>query len=310
MKIRLLSIFLLLIPFQLFAADKWTSVHSANFTLVGNATESQLRSVAVDLEQFRYAFTQTLGLATKPAGVSTTVVVLKNDESFRPFSLSPSAANTAAAAGYFQASEDVNYMAVEAGVTIPRSVYHQYSHELMRDLPNTIPLWLSEGMAEFFSNFEVLSKEKQFTVGKPISEHTDVLRKGPLMPLDELFAVDRSSPLYNERERTGMYHAESWALVNYLLVGMDANRQAAVGEFMKLVVSGRPTEESFQAAFKTDSASILRELEGYVTKTAPRLRATSLKDKSAIDAEIKVHGLTEAEAEFIPVICCCTLRIA
>src|SRR5215510_14898531 len=69
---------------RLFAADKWVSVRSANFTLVGNATEAQIRTIAVELEQFRDAVSQSLTLSPKP-GVPITVVVYKNEESFRPY---------------------------------------------------------------------------------------------------------------------------------------------------------------------------------------------------------------------------------
>src|SRR5215831_15634648 len=179
MKTRLAVLLCLLLPIQLSAADKWTSVHSANFTLVGNATEAQIRSVAVELEQFRDAFMQALGLTSKPATTTTTVVVLKNDESFRPFDVLAVNGKPSNSAGYFQASEDVSYMALKAGGSVPRVVYHQYAHELMRDLPGAAPLWFTEGMAEFFSNFEI--KDKQFALGKVISEHMDTLRKGPFI---------------------------------------------------------------------------------------------------------------------------------
>jgi tetratricopeptide (TPR) repeat protein len=299
MNIRLGSIALLLfIPIQLVAADKWTSVHSTNFTLVGSATEAQLRTVGIELEQFRDAFTQTLGLPARPASIPTTVLVLKNPESLRTFNLGGTAGQPGSA-GFFQASEDVNYMAVVAGAPISRTVYHQYAHELMRDLPNAIPLWFSEGLADFFSNFEIVAKDKQFAVGKTIPEHLDVLRKGLLMPFEELFKVDRSSPLYNEREMTGMFHAESWALVNYLMVGISSTRQAQVNEFVKSLVSGKPAAESFRTAFKSDVASMQKEIETYLGGKGPAQgRGTALKDRAIIEKEMKVRALSDAEAEF------------
>ncbi|HXI75341.1 MAG TPA: hypothetical protein VNG94_07115, partial [Pyrinomonadaceae bacterium] len=38
------------------AKDTWTTVHSKNFTLVGNASEKDIRLVANRLEQFRQVF--------------------------------------------------------------------------------------------------------------------------------------------------------------------------------------------------------------------------------------------------------------
>src|SRR5215471_855069 len=298
MKIRFPFLLLLIVPVAASAADKWTNVRSANFNLVGNATEPQIRAVAAELEQFRDAFTQVIGINSKTSTVGTTVVVFKNEESFRAVSGS-NKGKTASSSSYFQPSEDTNYMAVQVGAPIPRTAYHQYAHELMRDLPNAVPLWFTEGIAEFFSNFEILTKEKQFAVGKVIQEHVDVLRKGSYMPLDELFSVDRSSPQYNEREMTGIYHAESWALVNYLMVGSNATRQGQVGEFLKLIISGKPAGESFQGAFKTDTKSMLDEVERYIKdRTNWQNHAITLKDKGVIDKDSKVRILTDAEAEF------------
>src|SRR5262249_45056733 len=111
MKIRLLLCLLFLLPLQVFAADKWTSVRSSDFTVVGNATEAQLRSTAVELEQFRDAFTQFLSLPARPATINTTVIVFKNDESYGPFEPLGADGKPAVTAGYFQSSEDTNYMA-------------------------------------------------------------------------------------------------------------------------------------------------------------------------------------------------------
>jgi tetratricopeptide (TPR) repeat protein len=298
MKIRIPFLLLLIVPIAASAADKWTNIRSANFNVVGNATELQIRAVAAELEQFRDAFTQVIGINSKTSTVGTTVVVFKNEESFRAVNGS-NKGKTPNSSGYFQPSEDTNYIAVQVGAPLPRTVYHQYAHEMMRDLPNAVPLWFTEGIAEFFSNFEILTKEKQFAIGKVIQEHVDVLRKGPYMPLDDLFSVDRSSPQYNEREMTGIYHAESWALVNYLMVGSNATRQGQVGDFLKLIISGKPAGESFQSAFKTDTKSMLDEVERYI-KDRPNWQnhAIALKDKGVIDKESKVRTLTDAEAEF------------
>src|SRR5262249_32203310 len=150
------------------------------------------------------------------------------------------------------------------GAPIPRLVYHQYAHELMRDLPGAAPLWFSEGMAEFFSNFEIVAKDKQFGLGKAIPEHMDTLRKGPFMSLDDLFAVDRSSSQYNERDMSGVFHAESWALVNYLMIELNATRRGDVSQFLTQLLSGKPAAESFETAFKTDTKTILGQLESRV----------------------------------------------
>src|SRR6185295_5243573 len=86
------------------AKDNWLSVRSKNFFLLGNASEKEIRQVAVQLEQFREVFSRLFSRANFNSPVPTTVIVFKSDSSYRPFKPGP---NTP---GYFQAGQDVNYI--------------------------------------------------------------------------------------------------------------------------------------------------------------------------------------------------------
>ncbi len=68
-----------------FAKDTWTSVRSKNFLLVGNASEKNIRQVGVRLEQFREVFSRLFTTLNVNSPVPTTVIVFKNDDSYRPF---------------------------------------------------------------------------------------------------------------------------------------------------------------------------------------------------------------------------------
>jgi len=69
------------------AKDKWTSVRSKNFLMLGNASEKDIRQVGVRLEQFREVFSRLFTNFKIDSLVPTTVIVFKNDESYRPFRL-------------------------------------------------------------------------------------------------------------------------------------------------------------------------------------------------------------------------------
>ena len=284
--------------FNATAAEKWNSLRSKNLMVVGNATEAQLRSAASDLEQFREAYLDVFTDTMKTATVPTVVVVFRNDETYRPFKPLVES-GSAAITGYFQPAEEVNYISLVAGQPVPKSVYHQYAHALTRDLPTSIPLWFTEGIAEFYSTFEIVTKEKVYSLGQRIPQHVDLLKKNPFIPLEELFAVDRSSPLYNETQRSSAFYAQSWALVNYLLVGLNSTRQAELGEFLRLMTQGKRAPEAFQTACKSDYKSMLAELDYYVRERSDwPPKGGALKAKNDIEKDMKGRGLTEAESEF------------
>src|SRR5213078_470299 len=97
------------------------------------------------------------------------------------------------------------------------TIFHEYTHLLTSHSNYDWPLWLKEGVAEFYSTFNV--DKKAFTLGIPVSNHVHLLRESSFIPLKALIQVDHRSPAYNERDKQGIFYAESWALVHYLVRG-------------------------------------------------------------------------------------------
>src|SRR5205085_1675231 len=100
------------------AASPWTSVTSKNFTIAGDASEPQLKAVAIRLEQFRDALSQLLPGIRFDVGVRTHVLVFKDQATYRPFKpRRPDGTPDDAIKGYFLGSDDVNYvtLAIDGG---------------------------------------------------------------------------------------------------------------------------------------------------------------------------------------------------
>src|ERR1700693_1531266 len=132
------------------AADKWLSIHSKNFLLVGNASESDIRRVGRMLEEFRSAVAIVFPKMEQTSSVPTTILVFKNVESFKPFKPLYKGIPSDVLV-FFQVGEDVNYIAVEAPLASPNIVLHEYVHFLLRENIGGLPLWISEGLAECYS---------------------------------------------------------------------------------------------------------------------------------------------------------------
>ncbi|HYE75633.1 MAG TPA: DUF1570 domain-containing protein, partial [Blastocatellia bacterium] len=203
------------------AKDEWTSVRSKHFSLVGNASEKDIRKVATRLEQFREMFSRLFPKANLNSSVPTTVIVFKNRNSYIPFMPSYQG-KVKEVAGYFQPGTDVNYITLTAefGETNPFStIFHEYVHSLTNDNTRLAPLWFTEGIAEVYETFNVTNGDKKIWLGSPQSHHVHRLRQTKFLPLEKLFAVDHKSPEYNEQDRMSIFYAESWALVHYLMFG-------------------------------------------------------------------------------------------
>ena len=75
--------------------------------------------------------------------------------------------------------------------------------------------------------------EREAKLGRVKEEHVYDLRER-FIPLAELLAVDHKSPLYNEGDRRGVFYAESWALVHYLLIG-NPKRKGQLAAYLREV---------------------------------------------------------------------------
>ena len=278
------------------AKDKWTSVRSKNFLMLGNASEKEIRQVGVRLEQFREVFSRLFTSFKIDSPVPTTVIVFKNDESYRPFKLN---ANTS---GYFQPGPDVNYIPLELTSEFNSEqdpftiILHEYTHLLLRNTSGNVPTWFNEGLAEYYSNFSITSDQK-VVVGRPIVSHVYRLRENKMLPLRTLFQVDPKSPYYNERDKQSIFYAESWALVHYLMLGNDGQRMPQLTRFVDLMSAGTPMEKAFQDAFAMTFEGMEKELRAYIQRDRYPILSGSFRSKVGYDSAMQAAPITEAEAQ-------------
>ena len=282
------------------AKDTWTSVRSKNFFLIGNASEKEIRQVAVRLEQFRNVFSRLFPTMIFTSPVPSTVIVFKSHRSYKPFK--PLAdGKTMGVAGYFQSGSDVNYITLttqqlEEGSY--KTIFHEYVHLLMDSTlgRTSVPPWFNEGIAEYYSTFEMEDDRKVY-LGRLIRPHLELLRTTPLLPLDKLFEVDYYSLHRNKHDARGLFYAQSWALVHYLIQGNDGNRVGDLGTFVSLLRQHVPLESAFRQAFQTDYGGMLRDFRNYLHRDSFRVESATFEKKLDSDSEMKTAPISEAEAQ-------------
>jgi tetratricopeptide (TPR) repeat protein len=275
------------------AKDTWVSVRTKNFMLLGNAGEKDIRKVGLRLEQFREVFTRLFPNMKFNTPVPTTVIVFKSYSSYAPFM---PRANTA---GYFQAGPDVNYIALTTEVRGEQDpfavIFHEYTHLLVENTFDSVPLWFNEGLAEYYSTFSITDDQK-IVLGKPIGSHVYLLRQNKMLPLQTLFEVDYKSPHYNETNKTSIFYAQSWALMHYLIIG-KAGRIDQLGKFMDLIIAKVPVERAFQQAFEVPFETMEKDLRNYVKQDRYNIVSGHFEKKLELDTTTEATTLTEAEAQ-------------
>jgi len=275
------------------APERWTSVQSKNFFLIGNASDKDIRQVAQRLEQFREVATRLFTNDNVHSPVPTRVIVFRNDNAYRPFKAN---ANTT---GYFQPGPDVNYITIKvetsSGADPLSVIFHEYTHLLVNNTKGNVPTWFNEGLAEYYSTFAV-SNDHEIILGRPVAHHVNLLKQGSLLPLRTLLKVDQQSAYYNERDKQSIFYAESWALMHYFILGNNGRRFDQLNEFLRLLENGGDLEPAFKQAFKTTFEGIERELRDYIGKDHFPVALRQLELKLA-NVEMKSGELSEAEVQ-------------
>ncbi len=141
------------------------------------------------------------------------------------------------------------------------TLYHEYYHSLTLPYFPMIPVWLAEGLAEFFGNTHITDKEA--LTGEPSGGLIAELKQNRLIPLDVLFKVDHSSPYYNEQNKTSEFYAESWALTHYFMLADKGTHRQLLSNYLSVLGQGATEQEAAAKAFG-DLESLQRTLQQYV----------------------------------------------
>jgi tetratricopeptide (TPR) repeat protein len=218
------------------------------------------------LEQLRDAYSLLAG-AEAVASPPIVVIAFPTHEALEPF-LPLYQGKPANLAAFFHRGSDENLIALclsgQGGGSLT-SVFHEYTHLLLRHNDLFWPLWLTEGMADVYSTFETAGGHS-VRIGQPLEHYVSLLGKQPLMPLHDLFAVSHSSPEYNERDRQGIFYAESWLLTHYLMLGDNAVLKPRFGQLTVLLRQGQLPEQAFTNAFRITLPGMENLLRRYLER--------------------------------------------
>jgi Tfp pilus assembly protein PilF len=221
-------------PSVLASNDSWVEVRSPNFTVISNAGEKEARKIADQFEQFHEVFHATFPKWRVDLGKPLVIFAVKNEDSLK--ALIPAyweQKGRMHPQGIYTSGEDRHYVALQTNVETEspyQIVYHEYTHAIINLNFRGLPVWLNEGLAEFYANSTILDKEIQ--VGKASPYHLQELQHERLIPIDALLKADEHSPFYNEANHASMFYAESWTVVHYLMLDPDARSRKLLVTFL------------------------------------------------------------------------------
>lgn len=276
---------------------QWFEARMPHFQTYSCGPTQEVAKLTARLEQFRTAYE---ALAGKQAVASPPIKVIAfpDHEALEHF-VALYHGQPVNLSGFFHRSSDENLIVLsltDTGSGALETILHEYAHLLLRRNQQFWPMWLNEGMADMYGTFEVTG-DHQVRLGKPYEIYLKILETEPLMPLSALFAVTRDSPEYNERERQGIFYAESWLLTHYLMVG-DTAHEAHFANLTTLLKQGQIAEQAFTNAFRTPLPAMEKELAQYRRQGHFEALTLAVRSSLLMAQPLATRGIGPAETCF------------
>jgi Flp pilus assembly protein TadD len=280
-------------------AENWTEVRTPHFTVVTNSNEKQGLRVADQFERMRSVFHVAFPKLQMDPGSPIVVLAIKDEKDFK--ALEPEAYLTKGSlklGGLFLRAPDKNYvlMRLDAEGEHPYSVvYHEYTHLLMSKAAEWMPLWMNEGLAEFYQNSDI--REKDVLIGEPSTDNILLLRQNRLLPLAALFTVDVKSPYYHEEDKGSIFYAESWALMHYIQIKDHQENATRLKQYAELLTQKVDPVTAAARAFG-DLKQLQSALEAYIRQGSfSYFKMASRTDID--DSAFKVQALPAVQADAV-----------
>lgn len=234
----------------------WVQVSSETYIVKSSAGEDRAKRVLKELEGFHQLVGALVFRTTELPELPIEVLLVGDDQTLKE--LAPEYnGRKIDFSGFYQRGQDRDFI-VLSGRVYPREltsvVYHELTHYFLSRALASRPTWLNEGLAEYFATAEV--RDDQVSLGALSPQRMQLLKSTSMLPLTELFAVDSSSPYYNESLKASVFYAESWALVYFLTHGEYASR---FKQYLDALTKGEAnltdylgvSERELEAKFKT-----------------------------------------------------------
>lgn len=214
---RAAAVFLLCAALAAGGDDPWVRVRTEHFDLFTTAGERSGRGLALHFERVRGFFLAAFGSASGPLP-PTRVIAFRSQQEFQPYKPSP------VAGAYFHRGVHADYIVMGGAeeADYPTAI-HEYTHLLVAQHWPQAPPWFNEGLAQLYSTFQ--ARGGKIAIGQPPAGAQRMLSGTLWIPLRDLLAADQNSQLYRGESDVSMFYAESWALVDMLLMDKSYSKR-------------------------------------------------------------------------------------
>ncbi len=282
------------------ASAAWREAKTKHFTIYSEQNSKDLRAFASELEQFDRGVRLLRGMEDPPLSDSgrLTIYVVPNREAIaRTARGAPSGVagfHTSRASGSLAfVHSERDSRDVEA-LTAKTVFFHEYQHHLMLQSMNlALPLWITEGSAEFFATARK-EKNGSMTFGAPPQHRAYGIFQLDALTIEEMVGATAQKMSSEEREQI---YGRGWLLVHMLV--FDQSREGQLGAYAANIQKGMTALDSAKAAFG-DLKLLDRDLRRYLS--ARKFAGFSVPKAAFSESEVAIRELSAAEDAILPTV--------
>lgn len=279
------------------AAPVWLEASGPTLVLATDADPERAVELVTDLERFRAVFARLAPEIDLTSPVPTRLVAFRDAASFAPYK-GVREGGGVRIQGYFTTGADGSFLVMNAdrhetgalGVVVHESV-----HELVRHNFPWAPLWLHEGLAEYYSTFGVAAGRAE--IGRPPARHLAWLERGQELDLATVLGTSRDTFRHDDSAGVGRFYAVSWLLTHYLLSG-DPERLQKTAHYLALLAEGEGQAAAFEDAFEVPVRRLEEELAAYAAAARYPSIAVPLAGLPS-ERDVSVRRLPPADARVL-----------
>ncbi len=270
---------------------------SAHFTVLTDSSERDARHLASQFERMHLVFHTLFPTKGDDSDPPIAVLALKDRKDME--ALEPEAylgKGKVDLSGFFVRAPDKNYILVRLDAHREHAfstVYHEYTHYMLRKA-EWLPLWLNEGLAQFYENTDI--DDKNAWLGQADAERLRFLNRNELLPITTLLAIDERSPYYHDKQKGSAFYSESWALTHYLIVNDRIAGTHRIHDYSQLLAQGEDAVTAARHAFG-DLDKLQEALNAYLMQRSFMyfMMPATLSVKNAL-VEVRPVSTVEADA--------------
>jgi tetratricopeptide (TPR) repeat protein len=272
---------------------EWTRLETAHFSVITDAGPGVGADVARKLERFSQALGQLNPGLRATSALPTVVYVFRDQselESYRP-------AESENVLAFFTPAEERNLLVLNGspeGTARSEVVFHEFVHCYLTANYATVPMWLNEGLAEYYSTCRLTRGAAEF--GKPNMPIVEWMKGRPTITMEIMFAMRADAPAYQrDNGLRNQFYAQSFVLTHYLQ-SPSSGKAERFDRFLARLHDGGPPQSAFRAVFPdSEWAPMIAGLDEYLGRIDfEKTRTVNLNAAAAGDP--KSSALKPAEA--------------